>query len=564
MKRFSILLLVFLICAANMAISAPVAERTLARESGGASPQAAGSIVFSEVLYDSRTYGDTDGEWIELYNPNPYSINLSNWTISDNNETTTFPADCIIGPNCYFVWANNQQEFLKNHGTYPDKTGLSLKLSNTGDYLELRDNNWTLVDQVAWESDASSVWGWGSASRPYANEGKSIVRSDLNQDTDTYADWLNNQPSTPTPGDCLSGVDEPPFGSFDSPLPGSTLSGSIPVTGWALDDSGVTSVKIYREDGAKLVYLGDAVFVEGARPDIEISYPYYPNNSSAGWGYMMLTHFLPGGGNGTYTLHALLTDQNGNEVSLGSKTVTIDNAHAVKPFGAIDTPLQGGAASGSSFINWGWVLTPRPNSIPADGSTISVWVNGVNIGHPTYNVYRSDIASLFPAYANSSGAIGYFYLDTTTYENGVHTIQWTASDSGGNTDGIGSRYFSIQNPGARVQAENKIPVTRKYRDFISIRTGFNGVEKILPNGVNGDYAIQVHELERVEIKIDYSGGEAYQVVGGERRPLPIGSHFDVENGILTWMPGPGFLGKYEFIFPGSGIDRITIEIKPGL
>ena len=31
------------------------------------------------------------------------------------------------------------------------------------------------------------------------------------------------------------------------------------------------------------------------------------------------------------------------------------------------------------------------------------------------------------------------------FENGVHIIQWTASDSGSDTDGIGSRYFSIQN-----------------------------------------------------------------------------------------------------------------------
>ena len=36
-------------------------------------------------------------------------------------------------------------------------------------------------------------------------------------------------------------------------------------------------------------------------------------------------------------------------------------------------------------------------------------------------------------------------MDTTVYENGVHTIQWTVTDSAGNTDGIGSRYFIIRN-----------------------------------------------------------------------------------------------------------------------
>ena len=138
-------------------------------------------------------------------------------------------------------------------------------------------------------------------------------------------------------------------------------------------------------------------------------------------------------------------DTSGHTVTLGSKTITCDNANAVKPFGAIDTPTQGGIASGSAFVVWGWALTPLPRNIPTDGSTINVYVDGIDLGHPTYNIYRSDIAGLFPSYDNSNGAAGYFILDTTAYENGVHTLQWVVTDSGGNTDGIGSRYFVIQN-----------------------------------------------------------------------------------------------------------------------
>jgi hypothetical protein len=246
---------------------------------------------------------------------------------------------------------------------------------------------------------------------------------------------------------------EEPFGSFDTPVHGSTVRSSIPVTGWALDDVAVEGVKIYREpvsgEGGDWVYIGDGVFVEGARPDVANAFPGYPDNSRAGWGYMLLTNFLPNGGNGTFTLYAVVSDVVGNEVTLGAKTIICDNVNAVKPFGAIDTPGQGGTASGRSYINWGWVLTPQPNQIPTDGSTINVYVDGVYLGHPTYNIYRKDIAALFPGYANSNGAVGYFYLDTTAYENGVHTIQWTVTDSAGNTDGIGSRYFIIRNSGDR-------------------------------------------------------------------------------------------------------------------
>jgi parallel beta-helix repeat protein len=238
-----------------------------------------------------------------------------------------------------------------------------------------------------------------------------------------------------------------PFGEFATPIDGSTVRSSIAVTGWALDNKGVQSVKIYREseDGSTLVYIGDGVFVEGARPDVEAVYPGYPNNSAAGWGYMMLTNFLPNGGNGTFTLHAIAMDTDGNSVTLGTKQIFCDNANAVKPFGAIDTPAQGGTASGTNYRNQGWVLTPLPNKVPEDGSTIDVFIDGKKVGNVTYNIYRSDIAGFFPGYANSNGAMAYFDFDTTAYANGVHTIQWVATDNDGNTDGIGSRYFSIQN-----------------------------------------------------------------------------------------------------------------------
>jgi hypothetical protein len=384
------------------------------------------------------------------------------------------------------------------------------------------------------------------------------------------------------------GVDrEEPFGQFDTPLHGSTVRSSVPVTGWALDDVAVTGVKIYRDpvsgEGSSNIYIGDAVLVEGARPDVEAAFPGYPNNSRAGWGYMMLTNFLPNNGNGTFTLYAIASDSAGHQVTLGSKTITCDNANAVKPFGAIDTPTQGGTASGSSFINWGWVLTPMPNSIPTDGSTINVYVDGVNIGHPVYNVYRKDIATLFPGYTNSNGAVGYFYLDTTAYADGVHTIQWTAADNAGNTDGIGSRYFTIQNTvenraHSAQRTEGRGGSTRPPIDIIDISTpvkikkGYN--QRIKPKAVypdeKGKITIEIKELERLEIHFfdpeKPTSNLEHQTLN--ITSLPIGSFLDTEKGVLYWQPGPGFVGEYKFVFlTGTGNGRlarkhITVKIVP--
>ena len=333
-------------------------------------------------------------------------------------------------------------------------------------------------------------------------------------------------------------TDSAPFGSFETPLDGSTVSSSIPVTGWALDDIGVETVGIYRDpvqgEGSGLIYIGDAVQVEGARPDVEQSYPVYPMSYKAGWGYMMLTNFLPNGGNGTFTLYAYAEDGSGHSVQLGTRTITCDNAHAVKPFGAIDTPAQGGQASGDEYRNVGWVLTPMPNYIPTNGSTIKVYVDGVSLGNPTYSGYREDVAALFPGYANSNGAQAYMDIDTTVYENGVHTIQWVATDNAGNSDGIGSRYFSVRNTGYYRQnwAGNMKP------GIIPAK-----MEKL---------TVVSRELERMEINLfppaRLKTCTGYLKVGDEVKPLPVGSYLDSKIGVFYWQPGPGFNGTYELVF----------------
>jgi glucose/arabinose dehydrogenase len=248
----------------------------------------------------------------------------------------------------------------------------------------------------------------------------------------------------------VTGGSAPPFGVVDTPANGASgLAGAVPVTGWALDDTAVQAVEIWRDavagEPASPVFVGSATFVPGARPDIAAAYPAFPNADRAGWGYMLLTNMLPGGGNGSYTLRAWAVDSDGARTLLGSRAVSASNATATKPFGTIDTPGQGQTVSGATYVVFGWTLTPLPGAIPKNGSTIQVFVDGAPVGHPTYNLYRADIAALFPGYANSDGAVGFFDVDTTALANGLHTIAWSVTDDEGRVDGIGSRYFWVQN-----------------------------------------------------------------------------------------------------------------------
>jgi hypothetical protein len=366
-----------------------------------------------------------------------------------------------------------------------------------------------------------------------------------------------------------------PFGSFDTPVNNTTgIAGAIPVTGWALDNVEVASVGIWREPIGRetpasngLVYIGDATFVSGARPDIESTYPNAPLNYRAGWGYMLLTNFLanssglPGTGNGIYKLHAIATDKAGMNLDLGTRTITVDNAHASKPFGTIDTPAQGATVAGNAFVNFGWALTQSPYVIPTNGSLLTVYVDGVPLGHPAYNQYRSDIATLFPGLANSNGGVGFFYIDTTTLANGVHTIAWSVSDNGGRTDGIGSRYFTVQNTGTGPVAAPQEPIQAPSSEIVLGR-GFDPRREAesLSRDAGGRHVIHMEEVERIELQAGATTG--YSLVNGERRPLPIGS--TLKGGVFYWQAGPGFLGEHQLVFerPAAAPASVRILIHP--
>jgi hypothetical protein len=266
-----------------------------------------------------------------------------------------------------------------------------------------------------------------------------------------------------------------PFGFLDTPVDGLTgVSGSIAVGGWALDDVGVDRVEIFRLavssdppaaiQAGGLVFVGRALFVSGARPDVLSAFgtpgtsAVYPQAQRGGWGLLLLTNALPHqgtgqptGGQGTFTLVAIATDLEGRSVELGRRTIHVSNDTAAVPFGAIDTPGQGGVVpdtaapynSLTAYPVFGWALSPGGVCIATDGSTIDVIVDGVVVGHPTYNLARSDIATGYPGYCNSGGAVGVYYLNASGLADGLHAISWRVRDAQGRAADIGSRYFRV-------------------------------------------------------------------------------------------------------------------------
>src|SRR5260370_12389846 len=164
--------------------------------------------------------------------------------------------------------------------------------------------------------------------------------------------------------------------------------------------------------------------------------------------------------------------------------------------------------------------------IPSDGSTITVVIDGLVVGHPVYNNFRSDIATLFPGYANSMGAVGFFNVTTTTLANGVHTIAWNVFDNQGRGEGWGSRYSNVLNTGGGVAAPEDVIDESIARE---------------PDGValdaDGGYSVTMEEVGHIELHLGAAGGKL--LVLGEPQPLPTGS--TLKGAVFHSQPGPGFL-----------------------
>jgi hypothetical protein len=412
-----------------------------------------------------------------------------------------------------------------------------------------------------------------------------------------------------------------PIGSFDSPIPGSTVSGSIGVTGWALDDVGINRVEIWRDriDGDPAppfvstghpangkVFVANGTFVEGTRLDIATTYTDYPAANRSGWGYLLLTQGLPGG-NGTFVLTAIAWDQEGQSRVLGTKTITVNNAAAIKPFGTIDVPAYGGTFSGHNFT-FGWALTPALGCSISGGTKIMT-IDSLPASTPTgfgivYGAPRTDIAAAFPGFLDSAAAGGAAAFDSRSYANGTYQIGWLVYDSCNNGEGLGSRFFSISNPTpgdapvARTGTDTPLgpadpvglirgrgptfsrvgePVglaraADRALDHLWLVRGLGEVERPVADGAR----VRLSQTGRIELHVTRPGGvplpgvtyAGYLVVDGRRQSLPLGSSFDARTGSFYWQPVAGFLGTYELRIEqlrgevAEAVWHVPVEVSP--
>ena len=151
----------------------------------------------------------------------------------------------------------------------------------------------------------------------------------------------------------------------------------------------------------------------------------------------------------------------------------------------------------------------------------------------------------------------------------MHTIAWSVRDDQGHVDGVGSRYFNILNgvpTGAAQPAEAREAVAVEAgavaagrRERAQYRKGYG---EAMAEALPGE--LTVEPLERLEIELGEGPWSGAVEVGGDVRPLPVGSQLDVRSGAFTWQLGPGFLGPHQLRFEsGSRVVRLKVNIEAG-
>ena len=386
-------------------------------------------------------------------------------------------------------------------------------------------------------------------------------------------------PSNEVSGAAPAPTNVPPYGSFDTPTNNATgLTGSVAVTGWALDDNGVTRVRILRgavagEAPGTMVYIGDAARVPGARPDIAAANPTAAQKDRAGWGYLLLS--LPPEPR-QWHVHALRVCRR-RRWTFDAAREQDDHVRKRKLCDSLRRnryPGPGRVVSGS-VTNFGWVLAPgNRRANPPGGGSVRVVIDGAVVGSPSGWTNRPDLTALFPvaSYKGIATALGVFTFDSRTLKNGIHSIAWSVTDNMGTVAGVGSRYFTVANASASTAAstatESTASESAATAAVAEVATtplvGRHGYDLDAPwrnyrANAAGVVVVQSEELDRIELYTQATSGSL--VTANGLRHLPIGASLDA--GVFTWQPGAGFVGSYDFLFTGPAGDRqVRVVLNP--
>ncbi len=128
-----------------------------------------GSVVINEVAWAGSADATTD-EWIELYNTSSLAIDLTGWTINDDQGASLYTLSGQIIAHGYYVIEKTENAVKPSLANVI----VPLSLANTGDALVLYDQNSQVVDAV---NSTGGMWFAGDSASKATMERKNVLGS---------------------------------------------------------------------------------------------------------------------------------------------------------------------------------------------------------------------------------------------------------------------------------------------------------------------------------------------------------------------------------------------------
>jgi len=106
-------------------------------------------VTFNEIMYHPAT-NEAALEWVELYNPMSYDMDISGWKLRGGVEYD-FTNGTLVPGRGYLAVASSPTELTAHSGVTNVVGPFSGRLGNNGEELRLRNNSGRLLDKVSYE-----------------------------------------------------------------------------------------------------------------------------------------------------------------------------------------------------------------------------------------------------------------------------------------------------------------------------------------------------------------------------------------------------------------------------
>ncbi len=138
-------------------------------------------IVINEVAW-SGTAAQGNDEWIELYNPNSFAVNMTDWTLVTGSSSLTITLTGLIPAGGFFLLERANDSTVSD--ILADQIYSGANLNNAGDVLLLKDPGGNIIDSA---NGNGGAWPGGSA----APNHHSMERINASL-PDADANWVSN------------------------------------------------------------------------------------------------------------------------------------------------------------------------------------------------------------------------------------------------------------------------------------------------------------------------------------------------------------------------------------